>query len=130
MTNEKKVLIIDDDVDIREFCRLVLEPLGYKVAGAGSAAEGKKLASSEAPDVIVLDIMMEEAESGLHLARWLATEHPRVPVMLVSSILDAGAQVFDISSVPAAVRLNKPLSHQELIDNVRALTGPQKPGSV
>lgn len=130
MTNGKKVLVIDDDVDVHEFCRLVLEPLGFRVAGATSAAEGRKLAAAEPPDVIVLDIMMEEAESGLDLAQWLAGALPRVPVMLVSSILDAGAQVFDVSSVPAAVRLNKPLSHQVLIDNVRALTGPQRPGAV
>jgi len=121
MTNEKTILVIDDDSDVHELCRISLKAAGVRVVCASSAAEGKALTASERPDGVILDIMMEEADSGLHLARWLRDEHPAIPVMLMSSILDAGAEVFDIFSVPAAMRVNKPLSPKEITAQVQSM---------
>lgn len=121
MDSKKKILVIDDDPDILEICRIALEPAGYGVTGAPSAAEGKAAVGATAPDFVILDIMMEEADSGLQLAHWLHEQHPDLPVMLMSSILNAGAAVFDINSVPAAIRVNKPLSPKEIVAQVTDL---------
>jgi CheY-like chemotaxis protein len=118
---KKKVLVIDDDQDVRDMCRIVLEGAGLRVECAADAAEGKRMAASESPDVIILDIMMEEADSGLRLAEALHRELPAVPVMLLSSIVDAGAQVFDLGSVPVARCLNKPLTAAQLVAETKAL---------
>ena len=119
MSNEKTILVVDDDSDVHELCKISLKPAGFRVVCASSVAEGKSLTESERPDGIILDIMMEEADSGLHLARWLNEEHPGIPVLLMSSILDAGAEVFDILAVPAAMRVNKPLSPKEITTQVQ-----------
>jgi len=123
MGHGKTILIIDRAKDVREFCRLVLEPRGYRVVAAASGKEGQRLASSESLDLVVLDIAKEEAEAGMKLATWFSLTLPGVPLMLLSWALD-------LSSVPADVRLGKPLTHQVLIDNVRALTGPQRPSCI
>ncbi|MDD5308305.1 MAG: response regulator [Deltaproteobacteria bacterium] len=123
MTEQKKILVVDDDPDLCDLYRMALEPEGFAVLSAGSAAEGQKRAVADKPDLVILDIMMEEAQSGITLAHWLAREYPQVPVMLLSSIIDAGAQVFDIGSVPAALCVNKPLTPQQLIASVKSLLG-------
>jgi DNA-binding response OmpR family regulator len=121
MVSPNTILVIDDDPDIRDLCCLALEPAGYRVVCAATGAEGRKMAEAERPDIIILDIMMEEADSGLHLAHWLHESLPGVPVMLMSSIIEVGATVFDINAVPAALRINKPLPPGELVDWVRKL---------
>jgi len=117
----KKILVVDDDPDIQQFCRVVLEAAGYEVALAASAAEGKRAVLSENPDLVVLDIMMEAADSGFEMAAWLATLQPPRPVIMLSSIADAADQVFDTSTLPVSALVNKPITTKELLREVEAL---------
>jgi CheY-like chemotaxis protein len=130
MGHGKTILIIDSDPSVIEFCRLVLEPRGYRILGAADAADGKRLALAESPDMIVLDFGAGEMAPGVGAATWLACALPLVPVMLVASADGNGAMDADASAEPAAVHLRKPLSHRTLVENVRALTGPQRPSTV
>jgi DNA-binding response OmpR family regulator len=121
MASPNTILVIDDDPDIRDLCCLALEPAGYRVVCAATGADGMKLAEEDRPDLVILDIMMEEPDTGLHLAHWLNGSLPEVPVMLMSSIIEVGATVFDINAVPAALRVNKPVPPGELVEWVRKL---------
>jgi two-component system OmpR family response regulator len=64
--NEYKILVIDDDPDIQWFCRDLLEPQGYAVALASSGAEGREAMAADPADLVILDVMMEEATPGLN----------------------------------------------------------------
>jgi DNA-binding response OmpR family regulator len=118
MPKGKKVLIVDDDPDIQLSCRIVLEQAGYTVISASSSVEGMKQVDAERPDVVLLDIMMEAADSGLQTAGWMAQHHPKTPVMVLSSIADAAGLVFDTSSLPVADMVNKPIAPDELLAKV------------
>jgi len=117
----KKILVVDDDADLQSILRKILETTGYTVLSALNATEGQSLAQSEHPDLIVLDIMMEAADSGLQLAAWLAKNTPGLPVLMLSSIADAAGQVFDTSTLPVAELLSKPIEPRELTSKIEKL---------
>ncbi|NMB73611.1 MAG: response regulator [Myxococcales bacterium] len=116
-----KILVIDDDADIRSACRIVLEKAGYAVREAPTAGDGRRQIEKERPDLIILDIMMEESDAGIQLARWLAEKHAGLPVIMLSSIADAAEQTFDTSTLKVAELLNKPVAPQILLESVKRL---------
>lgn len=83
------VLCVDDDPDVLETIRILLENLGCTAVCACSAEEGLKKFKSEAPDLVIADMMMEEVDSGSGLARDLKLAGCTVPVYLLSSVGDA-----------------------------------------
>ncbi len=84
---ERRVLMIDDDPDIRDVAVLALEQLGgYKVVTAGSGQEGLQAAQEQAPDVILLDVMMPGMDGPSTLVR--LREHPvtaGIPVVFLTA---------------------------------------------
>ena len=67
---EKKVLVVDDDPDVRLFATTVLEEHGYTPIEAGNGDEGLQMIKSEHPDLIILDVLMPR-QSGIRLYREL-----------------------------------------------------------
>ncbi|MDD5720048.1 MAG: response regulator [Candidatus Krumholzibacteria bacterium] len=125
MTDQAKsratILVIDDDPDIHEICRLVLEPQGYRLAVAVSGAAGRAAMAADPADLVILDVMMEEADAGFQTAQWLAAQHPAVPVLMLSSIADAADSLFDTSTLKVADLVNKPISPQDLLEKIGKL---------
>lgn len=80
------VLVIDDESDIRLLCRINLPRSGMAVRSAGSGSEGLEAAIEEAPDAVVLDLMMPQMD-GFEVLRRLK-EHERtreVPVLVLTA---------------------------------------------
>ena len=65
----RKILIIDDDIDILKSLKVIIEDKGYNVLTASNNTDGLKLNVSEKPDAIVLDIMMENDLEGYSMLR-------------------------------------------------------------
>jgi CheY-like chemotaxis protein len=90
METKPKILIVDDDPDIVESMRIVLESHGYNVVSAASAEEGATKLSAERPNLIVLDVMMPEGTEGFHFVWKLRQEKDPylrdLPVLVVSAI--------------------------------------------
>ena len=97
----KKVLVIDDDPDVRTTLALRLESFGYVMVWARSGADGYEKAKQWKPDLIFLDFSMPE-ESGLEVLKKIKTETPamvhKIPVIMLTGreefekdCLDAGA---------------------------------------
>jgi len=88
MENNNKILIIDDDPDIVESLRIVLESGNYTVAAAESGFEGVKKAVAEKPDLILLDVMLEKIDTGFEVSRELrrleSTKH--TPIIMITAI--------------------------------------------
>jgi DNA-binding NtrC family response regulator len=121
MNATKNILVIDDDPDILEYCRMILEHHGYGVRTAESAKEGETAIRSQLPDLVILDIMMESPESGLQLAGVIARDFSGLPVVLFSSIATASMQVFDTSALPVVAIIEKPIEQQELLSLVKKI---------
>ena len=87
MRRIQKALVVDDDEDVLSLCRVSLQTFtGWKVAVAGSAEAAIRAALREAPDVILLDVMMP-GEGGLSLLRRLkdCEKTADIPVVLMTA---------------------------------------------
>jgi len=83
----KKVLIVDDDPDVRLFNSTVVEESGYTPVEAANGEEGLKMLKQESPDLVVLDVLMPK-QSGIRLYRVLKTEKALkgTPVIILSGV--------------------------------------------
>lgn len=123
-----KILIIDDDQDITEAMKVVLESRNYKVEVANSGAEGLKKAKSVKPDAIVLDVMMETGDKGFDVARNLkgADESKNIPILMLTSIKEKTGLGFDKEAgdstwLPVDDYCEKPLNSDELVAKIEKL---------
>lgn len=117
------ILCVDDDPDILSYLRIVLEAEGYVFAGAESAEEGLRSYRELEPDLILVDLMMEEVDAGTHLARELQALHNEAPVFMLSSVGDGLSQVTDTTTLGLAGVFQKPLSREHLLKVLRAKLG-------
>ena len=83
----KKVLVVDDELDIRTFIITLLETENYKPLSAKDGKEGLEIARREKPALIILDVMMPK-ESGIGMYRDLKndSELKDIPVIMVSAL--------------------------------------------
>ena len=83
----KKVLVVDDDVDIRKVVSKLVEKSGYLSIEAKNGVEGMGKVREDKPDLIILDILMPK-ESGIRMYRELKTEEALkdIPVIVLSAI--------------------------------------------
>ena len=127
----KKILIVDDELDMRIFLCNLLGNCGYEPIDAGDKDEGMQKAVREKPALIILDVTMPK-ETGIQMYRELK-EHEdlkNVPVIMVSAIDKKtfsfyqkfqGTPRHKVVPDPGAY-LEKPLEAEELIKLVRTLT--------
>jgi DNA-binding response OmpR family regulator len=109
------ILCVDDDQDILAALRVVLESKGYQVATAATAAEGIDVYVQCRPDVVIVDLMMEEVDSGLTFARELKALGNTVPVFFLSSTGDYLYGATDVGDVGASGVFQKPINPAELL---------------
>jgi len=83
-----KILIIDDNPDIIETLELFLKDIGYEVISASSGDKGLNLAIQEKPNLIILDAMMETADSGFQVARQLKgnQNYKDIPIIMLTGL--------------------------------------------
>ncbi|MDZ7721753.1 MAG: response regulator [candidate division KSB1 bacterium] len=123
MTNH--ILLIDDDVDFVEMNKTFLETKGYTVDTAYNGTEGVERVKESAPNLIVLDVMMDQVGEGFEVARTLKQDeqYKHIPIIMLTSVnkehgfdLTVGA---DEQWNPVDCFLEKPLSPQDLLAKVR-----------
>jgi CheY-like chemotaxis protein len=87
MSDKRKILVVEDEADQREWIATLLADHGYKTITAENGQEGFEKASSERPDLITLDISMPE-ESGLRMYRDLNSdsELSSIPVIIITGV--------------------------------------------
>ena len=120
MRNGKHViLIVDDDPDVRDVIALVLTRHGYAAVVAENAKHGLQKYKEVKPDLIIVDLMMEEVDSGAHLARELQALGNEAPVYLLSSVGDGLSMTVHYSDLGVAGVLQKPLLPTTLLSLVR-----------
>lgn len=121
-----KILIIDDDPDITEGMRVVLESENYQVSSAKSGEDGIKKVKQEKFDLVILDVMMETKDKGFEVAREIKKENKNTPIIMLTAIkeklgFDFKEEAGDQDWLPVDDYLDKPLKPQELISKVENL---------
>ena len=121
-TDVKTVLIVEDDLDIREALSQVLEFEGYPVATAVNGEEALKyLANSEPPGLILLDLMMPVMDGWqFRLEQKKHPEWSQIPVVIVSADGQVGQKA---ASIGASGYLKKPVELDTLLDTVAQYCG-------
>lgn len=93
----KRILIIDDDVDFVDLNKAVLENNGFEVETAFSAREGMDKVHFDAPNLILLDLMLEKHDTGFSFAKAIKADprYNEIPILMISAV--AGETGYDFS---------------------------------
>jgi CheY-like chemotaxis protein len=85
-----KILVVDDDQDIRESLQAILENQQYTVATAADKAQGMERIKADRPDLIILDLMMTTWQDGFEMARELKKdpEFKNMPILMLTGVKD------------------------------------------
>ncbi len=130
MTTGQDILIIDDDRDLIESVRIVLESKAYQVRTAHNAQEGFKQIQQKVPDLIVLDVMMTTDTEGFDLAYKLSRDanFSNIPILMVTAfpkkMAEQGPGSFQHilgEAWPVSQFLEKPIHPDELLKAVKGL---------
>jgi CheY-like chemotaxis protein len=120
-----KILIIDDDADLAESMKAVLESKHHWVICARSGEEGLAKTRAERPELIILDVMMETTDKGFDVARELKKDDlsKNIPILMLTALkdkmgLDFKKEAGDSVWLPVDAYLEKPLKPEELISKV------------
>ena len=109
------ILCIDDDDDILESLGVILSASGYVVERATSAEEGLRAYRRKTPDLIIVDLMMEEIDAGTSFVTQVRALGSQVPIYLLSSTGDALGQTTSYSDLGLAGVFQKPIDSRRLL---------------
>lgn len=112
------ILIVDDEVKLRDLIRVYLEQEGYRVVEAGHGREALYVARYEKPDLIILDLMMPEM-GGYEFLRAFAKE-AETPVIILTAKVEDQEKILGLE-LGADDYVTKPFNVRELIARVRAV---------
>ena len=115
------VLVVDDDPGVRQVVRLSLELEGYIVKEAGGAEEGLAAVEDEAPDLILLDVMMPHVD-GWEMLRQIQERHGAgsIPIVMFSGKVDAQTAA-QATARGAQGFVGKPFDPQQLVDQAKQI---------
>ncbi|MBP7124761.1 response regulator transcription factor [Myxococcota bacterium] len=128
-----RIFMVDDDTDLVDIVRSVLESAGYEFVSASSATEALDLVDSVNPDLIILDVMMEDLVAGFRVVNHLRNfdqfpqnrRYEKVPILMMTSIQqqtrmkfsqDAGSRLLPIDAF-----LEKPVKPRVLLEKIAEL---------
>jgi len=114
-----RVLVVDDEPELRSLLAEYLGRQGFSVRAAADAAEARALVAQEPPPIAILDIHMP-GENGLSLARWLREAHPRTGIVMLTTAGEAVDRIVGLE-LGADDYMPKPFELRELLARVRAL---------
>ena len=126
---KKTVIVIDDDPDVLEATKVILEGSGFAVVTAPTGEEGLSRVREGGIDCIILDVMMAKDTEGFHIAQDLKADGKtaRIPIIMLTSVSKKTGFEFspatDKDFMPVELFLEKPVDPKRL---VQAVTGAIK----
>ena len=117
-----KIAIIDDDPDIIDASSLVLTSKGHEVITANNPDDGYKIVKENSPDLIILDVMMNEPDDGFFLAQKFRKNNITTPIIMYTSVSKTIGIDYGVNEmVPVNEYVEKPISPAQLIEKVEKL---------
>ncbi len=129
MSAGKTILVVDDDPDIVETTKTILETAGYKVVTASNGTEGLAKAKEVKPALVVLDVMMDKETEGFHVAYELRKDEgtKNIKILVLTAVgqksgFKFGAET-DGDYLPVDGFMEKPLEPKALLAKTAELLG-------
>ncbi|MBI5006588.1 MAG: response regulator [Nitrosomonadales bacterium] len=113
----KEILVVDDEVGIRELLSEILFDEGYRIHLAENAEQARKFRDQHQPDLVLLDIWMPDTDGLALLKEWVAQDKLSMPVIMMSGhgTIETAMEAMRIG---AADFLEKPIALQKLLGTV------------
>jgi CheY-like chemotaxis protein len=133
MNAKKKILMIDDDVNLVNVVMMVLQAKGYEFESAYSAAEGLEKIKQVNPDLIILDVIMEDFVAGFRVISELRTAQPgspfsaytKIPILMLTSVTSKTTINFSdkigTALLPVDAFIEKPVKPASLLQKIEEL---------
>lgn len=120
-----RILIVDDDPDVVEATTLFLKKEGHEVHSAFNKADGHKAIADIKPDLLILDVIMEQPDDGIAMAQELRRSGFKQPILMFTSISKVIGFDFgkDSDLVPVDEFVEKPIKPAALLEKVNKLLG-------
>jgi CheY-like chemotaxis protein len=124
MSEHKPVILyVDDDPDYREALRGMLEAAGYEMVEAASGEEGLVVYKRARPDLVIVDLMMEEVDTGTSFAKELRLLGNTAPVYMLSSVGEGMNLASDYPGLGLAGIFQKPIDRATLLGVLKQRLG-------
>lgn len=122
MAEKKRILVIEDEAEMIDLTRIVLEREGYEVIGAMGGSRGLELVKSEKPDLILLDLMMPDI-GGWEVYRQMKADEELVdiPVIVVTAKAQSIDKVLGLQVAKVDDYITKPFGPKELLSSINRI---------
>lgn len=118
----KKILLVEDDANVREAYELLLKKQGFSVRSAGNGQEGLTMALAEEPDLILLDIFMPLMNGLEFLKEYKPKEkHPKVRVVMLTNVEEPFYKAMELGASEYVVKADT--SGKEIVEIIKKLLG-------
>ncbi len=99
LAKEKKtILIVDDDPDFLFQMKMTIQDLGFEVISAETQKEAEDIIEKERPDLAILDLMMENQDTGFILCHKIKQKYPDLPIIIASAVTAETGMLFDVDT--------------------------------
>jgi DNA-binding response OmpR family regulator len=122
MTDKKRILCIEDEAEMIELTRLVLEREGFEVLGAMGGLQGLEVIKQEKPDLVLLDLMMPDIDGWEVFRQMKASETMKnIPVIVVTARAQNIDKVLGLQVAKVDDYITKPFGPKDLLDSIRKI---------
>ena len=123
----RRVIYIEDDQEMIDLVSMILSRRGYQVTGAQGGKQGLELVNQEAPDLILLDLMMPDIDGWdvyQQIKSHEATRH--IPVIVITAKAQAIDRVLGLHIAKVDDYISKPFRPQELLESIETVLGSEE----
>ena len=122
MAHKKRILCIEDEAEMIDLTRLVLEREGYEVLGAVGGRLGLELIKKEKPDMVLLDLMMPDVD-GWEVYRQMKADKSLadIPVIIVTARAQSIDRVLGLQIAKVDDYITKPFGPRELLESINKI---------
>jgi two-component system, NtrC family, response regulator HydG len=118
-TQDRTILIVDDEVDLADTCARLLQAVGYRCVIATSVAHAISLFDSERPSLVLSDITLP-VSNGFEIARYVRGKSPVTPVILMTAY-HTPQVARDAEAAGAAGYVRKPFANKDLVATINSV---------
>ncbi len=124
---KKKILDVDDDIDVLEARKIILDHSNYDVVQATNIKVAEEILESEEIDLIILDVMMEKGSDGFNFAQFVKMNEKfkHVPIILATAVNQISKFKFNLEEdgnfLPVEKFMEKPIDPDDLIATIKGL---------
>lgn len=113
-----KILHFDDDPDIRLVVQKILQKEGHKVVNQEDTSMAIEKIAEVKPDIVLLDVMMDEVDSGLQVYEKINAKYPQIPIIFLTSLGENIRPYFEQKDMMAWI-IEKPITPDKLLPAIK-----------